>query len=126
VRTRHPPRRFRLVSRVLFIYLFISIKSHSSDVVFTGILADFCYIVHLPLLGFGVNRVPDFLGFFFSFFWADFQLCQLDDLSEHISSRGEPVIRTGSRVSPGGYVPAAHSRPLNPAKAAKAGSGLWP
>jgi hypothetical protein len=33
-------------------------------VVFTGILADFFYILHLPLLGFGVNRVPDFLDFF--------------------------------------------------------------
>jgi hypothetical protein len=76
-------------------------------VVFTGILADFFYILHLPLLGFGVNRVPDFLGFFFSFFWANSQLCPLDDLSEHISNRSEPVIRAGSRVSPGGYVTAA-------------------
>jgi hypothetical protein len=57
----------------------------------------------------GVSYLPaqhGFTGFFFSFFWANSQICQLDDLSEHISSRGEPVIRTGRRVSPGAYVPA--------------------
>jgi hypothetical protein len=51
------------------------------------------------------------LGFFFRFFRAKFQLCQLHNLSEHITNRSETLNRTGSPRSPRGYVTAAQMLP---------------